>query len=209
MTLLAPLATEPDKGAGQPACVYALKRPLDIGLALLAVPIAVPLLLILGLLIRLTSPGPALFRQVRIGRGGRPFVCLKLRTMYAGTASLPSHAVAAGAVTRAGRQLRASKLDELPQLWNILKGDMSFVGPRPCLPTQTELIEARRRLGLEELRPGVTGVSQIAGVDMRNPDRLAALDASYLERMSLRCDLAVLARTVCGGGRGDRVGGAS
>ena len=84
MTLLAPLATEPDKGAGQPACVYALKRPLDIGLALLAVPIAVPLLLILGLLIRLTSPGPALFRQVRIGRGGRPFVCLKLRTMYAG-----------------------------------------------------------------------------------------------------------------------------
>jgi O-antigen biosynthesis protein WbqP len=205
MTLLLPLATGPNKGAGQRPRIYALKRPLDIGLALLLVPVVVPLLLILGLLVRLTSPGPALFRQVRIGRGGRPFVCLKLRTMYAGTANLPSHAVAIAAVTRAGRRLRASKLDELPQLWNILKGEMSFVGPRPCLPTQIDLIQARRRLGLEELRPGITGVSQIAGVDMRDPDRLAALDASYLLQMSLRRDLGVLARTVCGCGRGDRI----
>jgi O-antigen biosynthesis protein WbqP len=207
MTQIAPLSRDPENGAGQAAPTYALKRPLDFCLALLLLPVALPLVLVLGLLVRLTSPGPALFRQARVGRGGRPFFCLKLRTMYRGTADLPSHAVGGSAVTRVGRVLRASKLDELPQLWNILRGEMSFVGPRPCLPTQTALIEARRRLGLEGLRPGVTGVAQVAGVDMRDPGRLAALDASYLSRMSLRRDLEVLARTACGGGRGDRIDG--
>jgi O-antigen biosynthesis protein WbqP len=207
MTVSARLATQTEKKAGLPARSYALKRPLDFCLALLVMPVALPLVVALGLLIRLTSPGPALFRQVRVGRGGRPFLCLKLRTMYRGTADLPSHAVGGSAVTPVGKVLRASKLDELPQLWNILRGEMSFVGPRPCLPTQTELIEARRGLGLEDLRPGITGISQVLGVDMRDPARLAALDASYLPQMSLRCDLAVLARTVVGGGRGDRTDG--
>jgi O-antigen biosynthesis protein WbqP len=204
MTLATPLAKQPQKCANERASGYLLKRPLDFALALLLLPVAVPLVLVLGLMVRLTSPGPALFRQVRVGRGGRPFACLKLRTMYQGTANLPSHAVGNSAVTRVGRVLRASKLDEVPQLWNILKGEMSFVGPRPCLPTQTALIEARRQLGLADLRPGMTGIAQIRGVDMRDPARLAALDANYVSEMSLWRDLVILLQTVCGGGRGDR-----
>jgi O-antigen biosynthesis protein WbqP len=207
MTLSSPLASEPKKRTEQSIPGYALKRPLDFALALVLLPFAGPLLLALALLVRLTSPGPALFRQVRVGRGGRPFVCLKLRTMRQGTANLPSHEIGASVVTGFGRLLRAGKLDELPQLWNILAGEMSFVGPRPCLPTQTGLVEARRRLGLEELRPGVTGVSQIAGVDMRDAERLAALDATYLSELSLTKDLRLLARTFFGAGRGDRVDG--
>ncbi len=107
-------------------------------------------------------------------------------------------------MTGIGKFLRGSKFDELPQVWNILKGEMSFVGPRPCLPVQTALVEARRAYGLEELRPGITGISQIAGVDMQDPARLARLDASYLGDMSWRADLRLLAQTVLGAGRGDR-----
>lgn len=108
-------------------------------------------------------------------------------------------------MTKVGHFLRRTKLDELPQLWNILVGEMSFVGPRPCLPSQTALIEARRAHGLSKIRPGLTGVSQVAGVDMSNPQRLAALDAGYLADMSLGRDFRLLAATVLGAGRGDRL----
>jgi O-antigen biosynthesis protein WbqP len=207
MTLASPLCGTPGETAHQGNGSYALKRSLDVGLALILLPFASLLLVVLALAICATSPGPAVFRQVRVGRNGRPFACLKLRTMRRGTASLPSHEVSASAVTRIGCWLRASKLDELPQLWNILVGEMSFVGPRPCLPIQTGLVEARRRLGLEALRPGVTGVAQVAGIDMRDVESLAVLDATYLAGMSLRQDFWLLIRTIFGAGRGDRVGG--
>jgi O-antigen biosynthesis protein WbqP len=180
------------------------KRWFDVALALVLLPFVVLVCVFFGIVIRLTSPGPAIFRQTRVGRREQRFTCLKLRTMRHGTVDAPSHEVGTSTVTGVGRFLRRSKLDELPQVWNIFRGDMSFVGPRPCLPAQTALIEARRFYGLEELRPGITGISQIAGVDMQDPARLARLDASYLGDMSLPADLRLLVRTVLGAGRGDR-----
>jgi O-antigen biosynthesis protein WbqP len=174
------------------------KRLFDLVLACLAAIPGAPIVLFCAAAIRLTSAGPAIFRQVRIGRGGKAFVCFKLRTMHAGTAHAPSHETGAAAITPLGRRLRRLKLDELPQLWNVIAGDMSLVGPRPSLPTQAELIEARARLGVDRIRPGITGVSQVAGLDMSEPQRLAAMDATYLADMSIRRDVSVLALTVLG-----------
>jgi UDP-glucose 4-epimerase len=182
----------------------AAKRTVDVLLALGVGVVALPFVFLAMAVIRLTSPGPALFRQSRVGRNEQVFFCLKLRTMRQDTANAPSHEVSASAVTAVGRLLRRSKLDELPQLWNILKGEMSFVGPRPCLPTQVALIEARRAFGLYSLRPGITGVAQVAGVDMSDPDRLAALDATYLNDRSLARDFKLIMATFLGAGRGDR-----
>jgi len=125
--------------------------------------------------------------------------------MYRDTRNAPSHETGASAVTPIGRYLRRLKLDELPQLWNVLVGEMSFVGPRPCLPSQTELIASRRARGLYKIRPGITGVSQVAGIDMSEPERLALHDATYLRDMSLTTDLRLIAATILGSGRGDRV----
>jgi len=182
-----------------------MKRALDLGLAILAAPFAIVVIAFCAIAIRATSPGPAILRQQRVGRHSKRFTCYKLRTMRTGTAVAPSHQVSVSAVTPVGRHLRRLKLDELPQLINIVRGDMSFVGPRPCLPSQKELIEARRALGVDAIRPGITGISQVNGVDMSDPERLARLDATYLMRISLRTDLALIAATALGSGRGDRV----
>ena len=180
-----------------------MKRVFDIIVSLaLAFP-ALVLIAAAGLVIKLTSPGPVIFRQLRVGKDEKLFTCLKLRTMDVGTRNAPSHELARSAVTPVGGWLRRLKLDELPQLWNILRGEMSLVGPRPCLPSQVELIEARRERGLSGLRPGVTGVSQIRGIDMSNPQRLAASDATYLQDMSLGQDVKIILQTVAGAGRGD------
>lgn len=169
-----------------------------------------PLLLIVIIAIRLQSPGDAIFRQIRVGRNGRPFTCYKLRTMYSGTSNVPTHLVAASAVTALGDHLRRFKIDELPQLWNVLLGDMSLVGPRPCLPSQTELVEARRRLGVLAVRPGITGLAQINGVDMSDANRLAELDARYVRSQSLSNDLKLIWATLRGQGIGvDQVVGSS
>ena len=181
------------------------KRAFDLALALLGLPVAAPVVLACMAAIRLSSPGPAIFRQTRIGRHERPFTCYKLRTMYVGTGDRPTHQAAASAVTPLGRRLRRLKLDELPQLWNVLRGDMSFVGPRPCLPSQTELIAARRQYGLDAIRPGITGVSQVAGIDMSATEKLAASDAAYLADMSIAADLRLIVTTALGAGRVDHV----
>jgi len=183
-----------------------MKRFADLALAVLGFPFAAPIILVCVILVRATSPGPGIFQQVRIGRHEEPFICFKLRTMDIGTPNAPSHHTTAASVTPVGRWLRRFKLDELPQLWNIIRGDMSFVGPRPCLPSQVDLIAARRARGLHELRPGITGVAQVAGVDMSDPVRLAELDATYLDRMSLLTDLRLIIATLLGSGRGDAVG---
>lgn len=182
-----------------------LKRGADFAMAGLILPIAAPVILICILAIRTTSPGPGIFRQTRIGVREQPFTCYKLRTMYVDTDNTPTHKSSASSVTSIGHWLRRLKLDELPQLWNVLRGDMSFVGPRPCLPTQVALISARRSHGLNSIRPGITGVSQVAGVDMSDPIRLAALNSTYLNEMSLRKDMSLIIATVLGAGRGDRV----
>lgn len=182
-----------------------MKRAFDLTLASFGLPVAVPVILVCMVAIRLTSPGPVILRQVRIGRHEQPFICFKLRTMHAGTRLAPSHETPATAVTPLGAWLRRLKLDELPQLWNIIRGEMSFVGPRPCLPSQSELIAARRERGLYALRPGITGVAQVAGIDMSDPERLAAADAEYLEGGSILLDLRLILSTLTGAGRGDQV----
>jgi O-antigen biosynthesis protein WbqP len=116
--------------------------------------------------------------------------------MYIDTPSLPTHEVAKSAVTPFGRFLRRFKLDELPQLWNVARGEMSLVGPRPCLPTQEELARLRRDLGVFEIRPGVTGLAQIRGIDMSRPEACARADAEYAARRSLTLDLRVITATL-------------
>lgn len=184
----------------------ALKRTFDFvaslfGLCAAALPLAV-----LILIVRTTSPGPGLFRQTRLGRDCKPFTLYKIRTMYRGTRDAATHEVSEAQVTTLGRWLRRVKLDELPQLWNVLRGDMSLVGPRPCLPVQSELIAARLAKGVFSVRPGVTGLAQVRGVDMSDAERLATLDAEAIAEQTLAGDLMLLWMTVAGGGRGDRTG---
>jgi O-antigen biosynthesis protein WbqP len=179
-----------------------MKRAFDVSACVLLLLFAWPVLLIILLLIRIQSPGPAIFAQARVGKGGRLFTCYKLRTMYAGTAQVPTHQVEASSVTALGEHLRRFKIDELPQLYNVLAGDMSLVGPRPCLPSQTELVEARRRLGILDVRPGITGLAQVRNIDMSDPDRLAEVDAQYVRGQSLAGDFRLIWATLRGRGVG-------
>lgn len=180
-------------------------RALDIAISLAGMIVAIPICLVLFVLIPLNSRGPAIFAQTRVGRGRQSFTCYKFRTMRSGTRSAASHEVAASAVTSLGHFLRRSKLDEVPQLWNVLRGDMSLVGPRPCLPSQVELVEAREEYGLHAIRPGITGPAQVAGVDMSDPPRLARLDAEWLGMRSVAAYIRLIVLTGLGRGRGDRV----
>jgi O-antigen biosynthesis protein WbqP len=179
-------------------------RLLDVCLAALGLVLLAPLLLLLACVGWLDSGSP-FFRQRRLGQNAQPFWLIKLRTMRPGTAQLATHLVDKHAVTRWGSLLRRSKLDELPQLWNVLIGDMSLVGPRPCLPSQQEIITARERLGVFALRPGITGPAQVQGVDMSQPARLAVLDASLLQQFTLGRYFWLLWVTLCGRGMGDQV----
>lgn len=179
-----------------------MKRVLDVVFCALFLLFFWPILLLIILVIRLESRGPAIFKQIRVGRNGRPFTCYKLRTMYSGTADLPTHEVQASSVTTVGIYLRRFKIDELPQLCNVLSGDMSLVGPRPCLPSQTELVEARRKLGVLAVQPGITGLAQINGVDMSDANRLAEIDAQYVRTRSVSGDLKLIWATLRGKGVG-------
>jgi O-antigen biosynthesis protein WbqP len=171
------------------------KRMFDLAVALPCLLVAAPIILAAMLVVRATSPGPAIFAQQRVGRDERPFVCYKLRTMHERTPDLPTHEAPAAAITPVGSFLRRTKIDELPQLWNVLAGQMSIVGPRPCLPGQRELIEHRRRLGVFALRPGITGLAQVRGIDMSDPKRCAETDAEYMDAISIAEDLRLVVRT--------------
>jgi O-antigen biosynthesis protein WbqP len=179
-----------------------MKRAFDVSACALFLLLCWPILLIIIIAIRLQSPGSAIFTQDRVGKDGRPFTCYKLRTMYSGTANVPTHEVQASSVTPLGERLRRFKIDELPQLWNVLAGDMSLVGPRPCLPSQTELVEARRKLGVLEVRPGITGLAQVNGIDMSDANRLAEIDAQYVRTQSLFGDFKLIWATLRGRGVG-------
>jgi lipopolysaccharide/colanic/teichoic acid biosynthesis glycosyltransferase len=149
------------------------KRAIDLGFAICTILLFWWLLIALFVLIRLDSKGPAVLRQDRVGKEGAVFSCYKFRTMKTGTAHLGTHEISTSAITRQGRWLRKSKLDELPQVINIFRNEMSLVGPRPCLPNQSELIAERDRRGVLAVKPGITGLAQVNGVDMRFPAKLA------------------------------------
>lgn len=171
------------------------KRLFDFVLATLGLVTALPLMILIAVTIRLTSQGPALFKQMRVGRHGQPFQILKFRTMAIDTPERATHEVPTSYVTDVGRLLRRTKLDELPQLLNVALGHMSLVGPRPCLPSQRALIEARARRGVAGVRPGITGLAQVLGVDMSRPEVLANLDGAYARRRTFCGDLRLLLTT--------------
>lgn len=180
-----------------------MKRLTDIVLAAVILPVAVPICIVAALAIRLESRGNPLFLQRRVGRGQREFVLWKMRSMSIDTEHVSSHEVSRAQITRVGRFIRKTKIDELPQVVNVLWGQMSFVGPRPCLPSQTTLIEERRKRGVFDGRPGITGLAQIAGVDMSSPQRLAEIDAQYLGQRTWWGDLRLILQTALGRGQGD------
>lgn len=180
-----------------------MKRAFDFVVAAFGLVLLMPLMLVIGGLVSRSSPGGALFVQARVGRFEKPFDCYKFRTMAHGAPVAGSHEVSANWVTPIGRRLRSLKLDELPQLFNVLRGDMSLVGPRPCLPNQVEVIEARRALNVFAIRPGITGIAQLASIDMSTPEKLAEADSRYIDERSFLGDLRIIAATVLGGGAGD------
>lgn len=179
-------------------------RFLDIFLSLTGLILGLPVFLIISA-IAFSVTGSPLFRQVRVGRKKKPFTLIKFRTMRPGTAHVASHLADPSAVTPLGHFLRRTKLDELPQLWNVLMGDMSLVGPRPCLFNQVELIAARDRLGVFAARPGITGLAQLSGIDMSTPDLLAETDARMVGNLRMKSYIAYIMKTVAGRGLGDGI----
>jgi O-antigen biosynthesis protein WbqP len=173
------------------------KRAFDIVIAAAGLLIGWPVLLLLALLVRLDSPGPALHWSQRVGRDNRLFPMPKFRTMRTDTPDVATHLLEDPArwITPLGRFLRRSSLDELPQLWSVLIGHMSLVGPRPALHSQADLIALRTDAGVERLRPGVTGWAQVNGRDDLPIPEKVRLDAEYLARRSFGLDLKIIAAT--------------
>lgn len=183
---------------------HAVIRLLDIFFSAVGLLLGLPVLLIL-IVIGWFDTGYPIFRQQRVGRYQKPFTLVKFRTMKKDTAHVASHLASAASITPFGQFLRRTKLDELPQLWNVLKGEMSLVGPRPCLFNQLELIEEREAKGVFKIRPGITGLAQINDIDMSTPELLAKTDALMIEQMSVIRYLGLIIQTVIGKGAGDRV----
>ena len=172
---------------------------MDFIIALIGLLCLSPILLIIALIIKLESKGPVFFRQQRVGKDKTLFTIYKFRSMRTDTPKdTPTHLLADPArfITRSGAFLRKSSLDELPQLINIVKGDMSIIGPRPALWNQQDLIEARESLGANAILPGLTGWAQINGRDELPIDQKARLDGDYVKRMSLIFDIKIFFMTI-------------
>lgn len=172
-----------------------IKRTLDIFLAGIALIILSPIMLICMIIIKIQDGGPALFKQRRTGRNGQEFLFLKFRSMPVNTPNVQSSDVAKLRITPFGKIIRRTNLDELPQLLNIIKGDMSIVGPRPPIPSQEHLIDLRRKNGALALRPGLTGWAQVNSYDFMPEEEKASLDGEYAKSVSLWMDIKVILRT--------------
>ncbi|MBE3068693.1 MAG: sugar transferase [Planctomycetes bacterium] len=182
----------------------AIKRVMDVALSGLALLVGWPALAVMAILIRRDSPGPAIFRQERAGRGMKPFTMYKFRTMRVDADPFGVSPDGAGdpRLTPVGRRLREASLDELPQLWNVFRGHMSLVGPRPLYMSQAREFDARQRRRLE-VRPGLTGLAQVQGRgELPHAEKLE-IDVQYVEKMSFGLDLRILWRTAFGRRRGD------
>lgn len=161
-------------------------------------------LILIWILVKRDSKGSGIFAQQRVGQHGKNITCYKFRTMKENTAQIGTHEVGTHAITKIGHFLRKTKLDELPQIWNILLNEMSLIGPRPCLPVQKELIEERQKRGVLNLKPGISGLAQINDIDMSNPERLGRYDEKYLKLQSLLLDIKIIIATALGRGQGDK-----
>jgi len=181
-------------------------RLLDLFFSFFGLLFAMPFLVILYV-IGLFDTGSPIFRQERVGRNKKPFTLIKFRTMSVDTASVASHLANSASITPLGNFLRKTKLDELPQLWNVLKGEMSLVGPRPGLFNQQELTEAREAKNVYVVRPGITGEAQVNDIDMSTPILLAKTDAKMIRELNLKNYFKFILQTVTGKGSGDRVKG--
>ena len=179
-------------------------RTLDILFSGLGLILLSPILFVLYIF-GLFDTGSPLFRQERVGRWQKPFTLIKFRTMKRGTVQVATHLANKSSVTKYGAFLRHNKLDELPQLWNVLVGDMSLVGPRPNLFNQRELIEERASRGVYEHRPGITGLAQINEIDMSTPKLLAETDAKMLANLTPVNYIQYILATISGKGKGDRI----
>lgn len=179
------------------------KRGLDILFSLSILILLWWLLILVWVIIKLESPGPSLFKQKRIGKNGTQFVCYKFRTMFIETPQLGTHEVSKSNVTKVGKFLRKTKIDELPQIFNLLKNEMSLCGPRPNLPNQIELIEFRKKHMVYDVLPGITGLAQVNRIDMSEPEKLAKCDAIYIAQMSILNDIKIVLKTFLGKGSGD------
>lgn len=181
-----------------------IKRLFDLLVSLLISPIGLVLCVVFGLLFLIVNRENPLFVQRRMGRHGEYFQLYKLRTMSSATKDVPTHKINSSEISMLGRIMRAIKVDEIPQLYNVIRGEMSLVGPRPCLPSQHKLITERLKLGVYEVRPGITGYAQVKGLDMSLPEKLACVDSEYIQQKTLLLDLKLLLQTVLGKGSGDK-----
>jgi lipopolysaccharide/colanic/teichoic acid biosynthesis glycosyltransferase len=179
-------------------------RVFDVVFSLLGLLLGLPVFMCLYV-IGLIDTGAPVFRQERVGRHQRGFTLLKFRTMRPDTASVASHLADASAITPFGRFLRRTKLDELPQLWNVVRGEMSLVGPRPCLFNQEELIAERATRGVFDARPGITGLAQVNNIDMSMPRLLAETDARMMQELNISAYFRFIFMAARGRGSGDRV----
>lgn len=183
------------------------KRAMDILLSLLAMLICALPILVISLIVYVNDPGPVIFSQYRVGKGGKRFKVYKFRTMVLNTPKYLSTKDVKNPkqyITKVGRVLRKTSLDELPQLWNVFKGDMSLVGPRPLISDEIDIHQMRSRFGVYNVRPGITGLAQINGRDTLDAVEKVHWDVRYLEYYGLKMDLKILSATVpqVFGGRG-------
>lgn len=175
-----------------------VKRVVDVILAICILIGAWPFMLIAAIAIKLEDPkGPVIFKQTRVGKDKKPFCIYKFRSMWTETPDVPTHLLTDPDqfITKTGKFLRKTSIDEVPQLMNILKGDMSFVGPRPSLFTQEDLIEERDKVSAHSVRPGLTGLAQVSGRDELPIPVKAAYDGEYIEKMSFKLDVLLFFRT--------------
>ena len=179
-------------------------RWLDVFLSSSGLVIMLPFLIV-GFIASWMDTGSPIFRQERVGINKRPFILYKFRTMKVGTAQVGSHLINSDRVSNLGRFMRKLKVDELPQLVNVIAGDMSLVGPRPCLASQLEVIELRDAVGIFEVKPGITGLAQLRKVNMSTPDELAVVDRQMLDKLNVLSYLGYLLLTLKGAGSGDAI----
>ncbi len=179
-------------------------RIFDFFISLFGIIILMPILILISVILYLENKSPFFFQE-RIGKDLKIFTLIKFRSMSKGTRNCATHLVDSSRITTIGAFLRRTKLDEIPQLWNVLKGEMSFVGPRPCLPSQKELIRIRKDLNVHHFLPGITGLAQMKGIDMSDPWLLAKTEQKMIKEFNIVNYFWFILATLIGNGFGDRV----